>query len=128
MKKEIVNHWIEKAYRTLDSAKYNFQGEYLETTLDRLYYSAFYMIMAYLTLREVKFKKHSGVKSYFFQELVKKGVIDKKYGKLYNQLYYLREEADYSPNLKISKEKVKELLDETEMFMKNLERIIKNSI
>ena len=128
MKREIINHWIEKSYRTLNSAKYNFQGGYLETVLDRLYYSAFYMVMAYLTLKNVKFKKRSGVKAYFFQELVKEGIIDKKYGKLYNQLYYLREEADYSPNLQIPKEKVKELINETEIFLKNLEKVIKNSI
>lgn len=46
------------------------------------------MIMAYLTLNNAKFKKHSGVKAYFFQELVKNGIIDKEYGKLYNLLYY----------------------------------------
>ena len=31
MKEELINHWIEKAYRTLDSTKYSFQGNYLET-------------------------------------------------------------------------------------------------
>ncbi len=125
MKEELINHWIEKAYRTLDSAKYSFQGNYLETVLDRLYYSAFYMVMAYLTLKNIKFKKHSGVKAYFFKEVVNKGIIDKKYGKLYNKLYYLREEADYSPNLQISTEEVKKLIEETELFLKTLEKTIK---
>ena len=70
MKDEIINYWIEKSYRTLESAKHSFKGGYLETVLDRLYYSAFYMLMAYLTLKDVRFKKHSGVKSYFFKEVI----------------------------------------------------------
>ena len=58
--------------------------------------------------------------------IIKKGIVDDFYGKLYNRLYYLREEADYSPTLNISKTEVKELLEETENFLKILENIIKN--
>ena len=58
--------------------------------------------------------------------MINKGIIDKKYGKLYNKLYYLREEADYSLNLQVSTEEVKKLIEETEIFLKTLEKTIKN--
>ena len=58
--------------------------------------------------------------------IIKKGIVDDFYGKLYNRLYYLCEEADYSPTLNISKTEVEELLEETENFLKILENIIKN--
>ena len=49
---ELAKYWIKKAYRTLETAKHDFKGEFLESSLDRLYYAAFYMVLAYLTLEK----------------------------------------------------------------------------
>jgi len=125
---ELAKHWIKKAYRTLETARYNLKGNFIESSLDRLYYASFYSVMAYLTIEREKFKKHSGVKSFFFRNLVKKGIIDKKYGKLYNKLYYLREEADYTPNPSFSYKEVENLIKETENFIKSMENIINQKI
>ena len=125
---EIIKYWIEKSYRTLEVAKYDFKGGFLESTLDRLYYSAFYIVLAYLTLKNEKFKKHSGVKSFFFREIIKQEKLDKAFGKLYNKLYYLREEADYKPNPVFEKEDVKNIIKDTEKFIKVMENLIKEEL
>ena len=122
---ELVNYWIEKVYRTFETAKHDFKGSFLESSLDRLYYAAFYMVLAYLTLQNQKFKKHSGVKSFFFRNVIKKNLLDKKYGKLYNKLYYLREEADYTPNPSFEKDEIEILIKETENFLRKMENLIK---
>jgi uncharacterized protein (UPF0332 family) len=125
---EIVKHWIEKAHRTLETAKYDLKGDFVESSLDRLYYAAFYIVLAYLTLKKERFKKHSGVKSFFFRKIIKAGLLDKNYGKLYNRLYYLREEADYTPNPSFEKEEIEILIKETEDFIEKMEFIIKQEI
>lgn len=125
---ELARYWIEKAYRTLETAKHDFKGNFIESSLDRLYYSAFYMVLAYLTLEKERFKKHSGVKSFFFRKIIKEGLLDKRYGKLYNKLYYLREEADYTPNPFFEKEEIETLIEETEDFIEKMELVIKQKI
>ncbi len=125
---ELAKYWIEKAYRTLETAKHDFRGNFLESSLDRLYYAAFYMVLAYLTLEKEQFKKHSGVKSFFFKKIIKEGLLDKSYGKLYNKLYYLREEADYTPNPTFGKDEIEVLIKEAEDFLEKMEFIIKKRI
>jgi len=124
----IVNYWIEKAYRALDIAKYNFEKGFLDATLNRLYYSAFYILLAYLTLKGERFKKHSGVKSFFFRELIGKGLLDKDFGDFYKELYYLREKADYQPLAEFSKDKVQNYIPKTEKFLKAMEILIKKEM
>ncbi len=125
---ELTRYWIKKAYRTLETAKHDLKGDFLESSLDRLYYAAFYMVLAYLTLEKENFKKHSGVKSFFFRKIIKEGLLDKSYGKLYNKLYYLREEADYTPNPFFEKDEIEILIKETENFIEKMEFIIKQKI
>jgi len=72
---ELSKYWIEKSYRALESAKHDFKGNFLESSLDRLYYSAFYIVLAYLTIEKLEFKKRSGVKSFLFKELIKKNIL-----------------------------------------------------
>ena len=43
----------------------------------------------------VSSSKHSGIKSLFNQYIIKKKVLDKSKGKLYNQLFEARQEGDY---------------------------------
>ncbi len=86
------------------------------------------MVLAYLTLEMEKFKKHSGVKSFFFRKIIKEGLLDTNYGKLYNKLYNLREEADYTPNPFFEKDEIEILIKETEDFIEKMEFVIKQKI
>ena len=86
------------------------------------------MVLAYLPLEKETFKKHSGVKSFFFRRIIKEGLLDKHYGKLYNKLYYLREEADYTPNPIFEKNEIQDLIKETEDFIKQMEILINQKI
>ena len=41
------------------------------------------------------FRKHSGVRAAFHREFIKTGLLDVKWGKLYDQLFEDRQEGDY---------------------------------
>ena len=60
--------------------------------------------------------------------ILKEGLLDKNYGKLYNKLYYLREEADYTPNPNFEKSEIQVLIKETEDFIKQMESLINKRI
>ncbi len=50
----------------------------------------FYIISAYLVKNNMEAFTHNGIKSKFNNELIKKEIIEKKYGQLYNKLFNLR--------------------------------------
>lgn len=63
--------------------------------MNRLYYSAFYAVSAALLDRQVSFMKHAGVRASLHRELVKTGLLEEKWGKLYDRLFEDRQEGDY---------------------------------
>jgi len=63
--------------------------------MNRIYYAAFYAVSAALLERKFQFVKHSGVRAMFHREFVKTGLLDVKWGKLYDRLFEDRQEGDY---------------------------------
>ena len=45
--------------------------------------------------RQQSFTKHSGVRAAFHRQFIKTGLLDKKWGQLYDQLFEDRQEGDY---------------------------------
>jgi len=124
----VVKYWIDKAKDTLENSRLNLNKGFLDGAVNRLYYSAFYVLMAYATLKGEKYKKHKGIKSFLSERIIKQGLLDKQYAKLYNRLYLLREKADYTPLSEFTYQQVEELLSQTEEFITEMERLIKKEM
>lgn len=124
----LVRHWIEKSYNALEAAKINFEQNFYETAINRLYYSVFYMVNAYLQLEGISYKKHSAIRSFFNRKFVKENLLEKHYSNVYNRLYQIREEADYSLTFEIEKDKLKWYINQTEKLIKEIEKIIKEKM
>ena len=127
MKEKIIEYWIEKSHKSLKSAILEYQQGYLDFAVNRLYYAVFYITNAYFFQKDKYFKKHSGLRANFHKELVKKGKIDKIYGKLYDELFEAREEGDYKPFVSFEKEQVEKWIKLTEEFIKEMENLIRNT-
>ncbi|WP_456393141.1 HEPN domain-containing protein [Persephonella sp.] len=127
MKEEIIDYWIDKSRKSLKSAILEYQQGYLDFSVNRLYYAVFYITSAYFFQNGKYFKKHSGLRASFHKEIVKKGKIDKVYGKLYDELFEAREEGDYKPFASFEKEQVEEWIKLTEEFIEKMEALIRNT-
>ena len=92
---EVVRYWLEKAEESMLSAKREFDAGSLTFTMNRLYYSAFYAVSALLMSQKLSFKKHSGVRAAFHQNFIKTGILEKKWGRVYDRLFGDRQEGDY---------------------------------
>lgn len=90
--------------------------------MNRIYYAAFYGASAALLDREVSFKKHAGVRSAFHRLFIKTGLIDVKYGKLYDQLFEDRQEGDYIALISFEPEYVKQQLRTCKWIMDTIRR------
>lgn len=92
---ELVNYWWSKAEESLSSARRELEADSYGFAVNRLYFTLFYAASAALLKQGHSYKKHSGVRAAFHRKFIKKGVLEIQWGKLYDQLFEDRQEADY---------------------------------
>jgi hypothetical protein len=94
-KNEYVKYRIESAQKTFEAARVLAENGFWNSAVNRLYYSLFYAVNALLILNEIKTKSHSATKSQFSLLFIKTGRFDKKYGRLFSELFDWRQKGDY---------------------------------
>lgn len=105
-KNDLINYRIARAKDTLDDASILAEREKWNSTINRLYYAAYYAVMALLLNSELKPTTHNGAKSKFSEYFIKSGKIEPKYGKIYSQLFTWRQKGDYDDLFDFNKDKV----------------------
>ena len=121
---EIVSYWWAKAQESLGSARREFEAGAHSFAMNRLYYAAFYGVCAALLERRQSFKKHSGVRAAFHRHFVKTGLLDIKWGRLYDQLFEDRQEGDYVVFISFEPEYVRFQLEQCARFLDELRKLI----
>jgi uncharacterized protein (UPF0332 family) len=80
-RKDLIQYRLERALDTFEDAQILSEKRKWNSTINRLYYSAFYAVTALLLTCELTPSTHSGVKSNFTEHFIKTGRIEKHYGK-----------------------------------------------
>ncbi|MBA7548655.1 hypothetical protein ES705_41120 [subsurface metagenome] len=80
--KEIIRYRLARARDTYEDALILVDKKKWNSTINRLYYSAYYAVMALLLSAELKPTTHNGAKSNFSEHFIKKGIISKEFGKM----------------------------------------------
>lgn len=94
-KKDLIKYRLARAWDTFDDAGILKDKEKWNSTINRLYYSAYYAVMALLLNSDLKPTTHNGAKSNFSEHFIKEGIIPKEFGKIYSQLFTWRQKGDY---------------------------------
>ncbi len=123
---DLIKYRIARAKDTLDDANILAENGKWNSAINRLYYAAYYAVMALLLSADLKPTTHNGAKSNFSQHFIKTGKIDKESGKIFSQLFTWRQKGDYDDLFDFQKEKVlpyfepvKELIDKIEELIFN---------
>lgn len=120
-------------YRTGKSQEIFLDAELLadnqrwNSCVNRLYYSAYYLVSALLYKNNIKAETHNGIKTQFFLHFVKTGEMDKNSAKIYAHLFDWRQETDYADFVEFDAETVQPLLYEVKEFNKKLKNLIDNT-
>lgn len=93
-KEELIKIKLERAKITFDTAQKVENGDW-NSVANRLYYTVFYLATALLIDLNLVYKSHSGAKNAFFLHFIKTKRMDLRFGELYTNLLYLRQEGDY---------------------------------
>jgi len=105
-KEDLINYRITRAKDTLEDAQILADREKWNSAINRLYYAAYYAVIALLLSADLKPTTHNGAKSNFSEHFVKTGKIDKEFGKIFSQLFTWRQKGDYDDLFDFPREKV----------------------
>jgi uncharacterized protein (UPF0332 family) len=122
--KELVQYWFNKANESLESAKSEFCENRLTFAVNRLYYAMFYSVTALLTTQGVNPSKHAAVRAAFHRDFVHTNLIEKKFGRLYDELFHARHQGDYMPMIDFEPDIVQQQINDVEAFLKVVKPMI----
>ena len=123
-KSDFVNYRISKSHETFNDAKLLATNERWNSSMNRLYYSSFHLITALLLKHQIKAETHNGVRTQFFLNFIKTGIVDKESGKLYADLFEWRQESDYADFIEFDRETVLPMLQQVEILNKSILSLI----
>jgi len=123
-KADLIKYRLERAKDTLEDANILREKGKWNSTINRLYYAAFYAVSSLLLAYDLNPTTHNGVKSNFSEHFIKSGRIDKQYGKIYSQLFSWRQKGDYADLFDFDKEKVEPYFEPVEKLISLIESII----
>jgi len=126
--KRIILHKMRRAYETLEEAEMMAGVKHWNTCINRLYYACFYAVSALLMTENLLSSKHTGIRSFFNNHFIKKGLVSKELGKLYNKLFTSRQESDYDDFVLIKEEYVLPLIPEVKIFITTIQTLVDNRI
>lgn len=116
---------MDTALQLLEVAKMNFQYEFYNSAVNRMYYACFHAVNALLLgLGHKNYKSHDGAKQLFGLHCIKTGMIDKKWGRFFSTLMQYRNDSDYDVFVIYQKEDAEPLLSESIAFIKELKTAI----
>jgi len=125
-KDDLVKYRLERAKETLEDAQLLIESKRWNSAINRLYYSAFYAVIALLLNENHKTTTHNGVKSIFSEQFIKNNIISQEFGKKYSQLFTWRRKGDYADLFDFTEEKVLPYYDVVKKFIIQIEKIINN--
>ncbi|MFO7850837.1 MAG: HEPN domain-containing protein [Bacteroidales bacterium] len=119
-KHKYVKYRYQRALDAFDDAIILAENRRWNTVVNRLYYSCFYAVIALLLKNNIEVQSHDGVRSQFGLHFIKKGLIDKEYGKLFSKLFDFRQKGDYGDLYDFEQEIVEPLIEQTRKFIEEI--------
>ena len=122
---DYIKYRLERALSTFEDAELLANDQTWNSSMNRLYYSCFYAVLALFAKHNIKSTTRSGTKTQFSQYFIKTGQLDKEYGMFFGDLFDLRQKGDYGDFFDFEEKhvaplipKVKEFLDQIQSFIK----------
>jgi uncharacterized protein (UPF0332 family) len=120
---DYIKYRIERAWKTFEDAKSLANLKSWNSSMNRLYYSCFYAVLALFSKHNINSHTHSGVKTQLSLHFVKAGLINKEFGMLYGDLFDLRQKGDYGDFFDFEEQHVMPLIPRVEEFLKIIESL-----
>ena len=121
---EYIRYRRKRALQSLQAAKNNLENGLLHEAVSRSYYACFYAVTALLVTRDLYSSKHRGVRAFFDEHFVKKGLFSREMSRFYHRLFDSRQESDYKDLVIFAHEDVEAWLAQAEDFVAAIGKFI----
>jgi uncharacterized protein (UPF0332 family) len=122
---DLVNYRLERAKETLEDAKLLAEKQRWNSAINRLYYAAYYAVIALLLKGDFKSTTHNGAKTKFSEQFIKTGLFPTEFGRIYSQLFTWRQKGDYADLFDFTEEKVTPYFEPVEKLIELVEKSLK---
>jgi uncharacterized protein (UPF0332 family) len=126
-REDLIQYRLHRAKDTFEDAQILAERRKWNSSINRLYYSAYYAVMALLLFSELNPATHNGAKSNFTEHFIKTERIPKEFGKMYSQLFTWRQKGDYDDLFDFDQEKVMPYFQPVQKLIDLIELIIKET-
>ena len=121
---DLIKYRLKRAKETFEDVYLLANNRKQNSSINRLYYSAYYAVMALLLKHGLTPTTHNGAKHNFSEHFVKSGLIPKESGKFYSQLFTWRQRGDYDDFFDFNEEKVLPYFKPIEELISRIEQLI----
>lgn len=115
--RQLVQRWLDWAGESLEAARLLCRHAYWAGAINRAYYACFYAGSAPILTRDLSAAKHAGVRTLLDREFFKTGLIEKRLGDFYNELFGKRIDSDYKCHIPFTPEQVGQYVTLAEEFV-----------
>ncbi len=123
-RKDIVIYRITRAKETLEEVKLHIENKLWNTAINRLYYACYYAVIALLIDNKIDAQSHSGVRQMFGLHFIKTGILEKSLGKLFSELYDMRQTSDYDDFIDFTEDEVLDIIPEADKLIQEIEDLL----
>lgn len=124
-KRENIREEIERSVEAMRAAQLLYENGLLRDAVSKLYYSLLYRVRALLLTEGLEPRSHEGALRLFGLHFVKAGIFEPKDSHLFSKLMKYREEADYNPSYRFTKEDYLEFRGEAEGLAQKINAYLK---
>ena len=123
-REELIKYRIVRAKDAINDVQFLIENKKLTLAVNRIYYGIFYILSALALKHKFITSKHSQLLGWFNKTFVKKGIIDKKYGRFIHEAYDKRSKGDYDDFVTFAKDEVKEMFKNMKDLISRIELLI----
>lgn len=121
---EYILYRLEKAWKTMHDAEILAHEGSWNSAMNRVYYACFYAVLALLSKQNIKTRTHAGVKTQFGLNFIMTGIIDKKWGAFYSDIFALRQKGDYADFIEFEEHELSTLIPEARLFISIIDSLL----
>jgi len=122
---QLIAYREEQAKSTALEAEFLLTNDMLRGSMNRIYYSMFYMLQALSLKYQFESSKHSQLLGWFNKTFIHTGKIDVKFSKIITKGYNLRTKGDYATIYDLDKQELLQMFGEMTEFIQEIERFLK---
>lgn len=125
IQRERIQAELTRAEEALAAAKNLLEDELFSDSISRAYYAIFHAARAVLLTKDIDPETHSGALTMFGLHFVKPGLIEDKFGRIFNEAKDVRELGDYIVTKRFTKEEASLRVKQAAEFLTRMKECLK---